>query len=159
MNLADYLENQVLRQRTHLRPVLDIGAKLYLHIRVSHALGVKDAVCINLAVEMIFILSDLPVKVRSRCQHSPIGSRSRNGTGIHQRNRRNLAVLELAALTVGEVPGGVADTESIVCRGITCTEAWSAESCLHDGACLHDGGGTAVSDQLHVYRHGSRIYA
>ena len=105
MNLADYLEEQVLRQCTHLRPVPDIGPKLNLHIRVSYAPGVKDTVCINFAVKMILIFSDLPVEIRGRCQCTLAGCRSRNGTGIHQRNRRNLTVLKLAALTVGEVPG------------------------------------------------------
>ena len=49
------------------------------------------------------------VKFQSRGEHAPIGRRSRNGTGIHQRHRRHLAAARFRAFPVGEIPGGMAN--------------------------------------------------
>ena len=46
---------------------------------------------------------------------------------IHQRDGCDLAAGRLGTLTVGEVSGGVTDTERIVCGSIACTEARTAE--------------------------------
>ena len=52
-----------VRQRTHGRPVLDIGPKLNLHRRVRHPMRIKYTVCINIAVKMIPIVVDM-AKIR-----------------------------------------------------------------------------------------------
>ncbi len=159
MDLTHHLQNQILRQSPHLRPVLDIGPQLNLRIRICHSPGIKHTVGINFAVKMIPIFSKLPVELRGRRQHAPIGGGGGNGTGVHQRHGRNLAVLELASLTVGEIPGGMPDTERIVGRCIPGAEAGAAECRLHNGTGLHNGRRAAISHQFHVHRHGCGIHA
>ncbi len=159
MNLRHHTQHQILRQCTHLRPVLDIRSKLDLHGFVRHAFGIKYSVGINIAVKMIFIFSDLSVKVRRRRQNAFIRRRSRDGTGIHQRHRRDLAALQLGALPVREVSRGVTDTERIVCRRIARAEAGPAECRFHHSAGLQNIRCLPVSDQFHINGHGCRIYA
>ncbi len=144
MDLTDHPQHQILRQLSHLRPVLDVGAQHNLRLRICHAVRVKYSVGINIAVKMIFVSADIAVKLRGRGQHTLVSSSGRNGTGIHQCYGRNLAALQLGPLPVGEIPCRVADTEGIVGRGIPCAEARSAESGLHYRAGLQDGSGAAV---------------
>ena len=159
MDLTDNTQYQILRQCPHCGPVLDVGTKVDLRIRISHALGVKYAVCVNLGIKVILILAKLTVKIGCGSQHALVGSRCGDGSCIHECHGRNLAILELASLSVREVSGRMTDTERIVCRRVSCAKARSAECGLHHGTGLKDGRCTAVSDQLHVNRHGSGIYA
>ena len=53
----------------------------------------------------------------------------------------------------------MADAESIVRRRIARTEARAAECRLHNRSRFHQRRRTAVLNQLHIYGHGSRIYA
>ena len=157
MDLADNAEHQVLRQRAHCRPVLDVRTKVDLCVRICHALGIKYAVRVNLGIEMIFVLAELTVEIGRRRQHALVCSRCRDGSCIHEGHGRDLTVLKLASLSVREVSGGVTDGECIVCRRVAGAKARSAEGRLHHGARLKDRCGAAVSDQLHVNRHGSGI--
>ncbi len=159
VNLRHHPQNQIFRQCPHNRPVLDVRAKLNLHTLIRHALGIKDAVFVNISVKMIFIVADLSIKFGSRRKHTFVCRRRRNGSGIHERHGRNLTVLQLRALPVGEVSCGMPDAERIVCRRITRAEAWPAKCRFQHGACLQDCRRTAVFNQFHVNRHGCRIYA
>ena len=62
------------------------------------------------------------------------------------------AILEGVATTF-------ADTESIIGRSISRSEAGSAECGLHNSSRLHYGCCGTVFHQFHVYRHTCRIYA
>ena len=159
MDLADNLQHEIFRKRTHRRPVLDVGAELDLHIGIGNAVGVKHAVRVNIAVKMILVFSKLSVEVRRGSQHALVRRSGCDRPRIHQRNRRNLTVLELASLSVREVSCRVADAEGIVCRCVSCAEARAAECRLHNCTCLQNRSRTAVSDKLHVNRHGRRVYA
>ena len=108
---------------------------------------------------MVFIFSEVSVKLRGRGQHTLVGRGCRDGTGVHQGDGSDLSALQLASLSVREVSGGMADAEGVVCRGISRTEAGTAEGRLHDCARLQDRCRRSVFDQLHVNGHGSRIYA
>ena len=110
MNLGDNFEDQMFRQRAHGRPVFDVRSHFDLHGRVCHALAVKDAVLVNAAVEEIFPSFDLHIEVRGRRQETFVGCRCRNGTGVHQRHRSDLTVLELGTFPVREVSRGMTDT-------------------------------------------------
>ena len=130
MDLGHHLQEEILRKLRHGRPVLDVGTELDLHLGIRNPLGVKHTVLIYFGVKMIFIFADRTVKVRGRGEHALVCRRGRNRAGIHERNGSDLSVLELGALPVREVSGGVADTEGVVCRRVARTEAGTAESGL-----------------------------
>ena len=159
MDLGYHAKHQIFRKLGHCRPVLDIGTELDLHGRISHTVRIKDTVGINIGIKVILVFSDDTVKLGSSGKHAFVCRRSRNGTGIHKGNGSDLSALQLGALSVREVSGGMADTERIVCGRIACAEAGSAEGCLHYCPCLQKRCRTTVLNKLHINRHGSRIYA
>ena len=137
MNLGHHLKKQVLWQRRHLRPVLDIRSKLNLNRRICLSLAVKHTVCVNILVKMIFLSCEFHIQVCRCCKEALICRSRRDGTGIHKRNRRNLSVLKLRALTIREISCRMADGQPIVCRSIPRPKARPAERSLHDCSCLH----------------------
>ena len=157
MNLRYHPQQQVLRQRRHLRPVFDIRSKLYCYGGIRLPFGIKDTIFIYFGVEIILIPIYCPVKFCGWCQYPFIGSRRRDGAGIHQCHGRNLSTLQLGAFPVREVTGRMPDTESIVSRCIPRPEARAAECSLQHGSCLQYRSCTAILYQLHIDRHGGRI--
>ena len=95
-------------------------------------MGIEDTVLVNIAIEMIFVFSEISIEVRCGSQHTLVGCGGCDGTGIHQSYGSDLAVLQLGAFTVREVSGRMTDTECVIGRGISGTEAGAAEGCLHD---------------------------
>ena len=159
MDFGNHLKHHVFRKAAHRRPILDIGPEMDFHIRICHALGIKYTILIDFGIKVVFIFTKGPVEFGSGCEDTFVCGCGCDGTGIHECDGCDLAVLQLASFPVGEVSCGMADTEAVVGRRISCTEAGSAESGLHDSAGLQDGGRTAVFNQFHINRHGSRIYA
>ena len=159
MNLGNNFQDQVVCKCSHLRPVFDVRAKLDLYAWICYALAVKYTVLVDGFVEIVFMLRIASVKLLSRSKESFVCCCSCNGTCIHKCNRRNLAVLDLGAFTVREVSGCMTDTERIVCRCISGTEARSAECSLHNCACSDKFCKNAVLSQFHVDWSTCRIYA
>ena len=159
MDLGNHLQHQILRQRAHSRPVLDVGTELDLLGRIGHALAVKDAVLIDPLVKEISGIRENSIHIGGCGEISLVGRGSRNGTGIHQRHGSDLSILQLRALPVGEVPGGMTDGEAIVAWGISCAEARTAESSLHDCSGLHQRRYRTILHQFHVDRRAGRIDA
>ena len=159
MDLRNNLQNQILCKSRHLRPVLDIRAKLDLNRWICYALAVKYTVIVNRFIKEIFLSSVLSCEILSRGKESLVCSCSSDRTGIHKCNRRNLTILDLGAFTVREVSGGMADTESIVCRSISSTEAWTAECSFHNSTCLKKICQNSILSQFHINRSTCRIYA
>ena len=159
MDFADNLQNQVLGKRTHSGPVLDIGSEVDVYGRIRYTLGVKYAVCVNLAVKVILIMVEITVKFGSRCQYALVCCGCGYGSCIHKSNGSNLTALQLGTFTVREVSGRMTDTEGVVGGCIACAEAGTAECCLHNRTGFQNSCCTTVPDKFHVYRHGSGIYA
>ena len=95
-------------------------------------MGIEYTVLINIAVEMIFIFSEVAVELCCGSQHALVSCGSSDRSCIHQSYGSDLAVLQLGAFTVREVSGRMTDTECVIGRGISGTEAGAAEGCLHD---------------------------
>ena len=159
VNFGNNLQNQILCKCRHLRPVFDVRSKLDLNRRISHAFAVKYTVIVNRFIKEIFLSSVLSCEILSRGKESLVCSCSSDRTGIHKCNRRNLTILDLGAFTVREVSGGMADTESIVCRSISSTEAWTAECSFHNSTCLKKICQNSILSQFHINRSTCRIYA
>ena len=80
-----------------------------------------------------------------------------DGAGVHQRYIGQLIVAGLAAFTVGEVSGGVANGEGAVGRHISCAEAGTAEGGTDGNAAGHELCQIAGLSKLHHDGHGSGI--
>ena len=158
VNLGNDLQHQIFRKRAHRRPVLDIRTEMDFHRGICHTMGIKYAILINLRIKMILIFADGSVEFSRRCQASLICRSRRNRTGIHQSYRSDLAVLQLGAFTVREVSCRMTDRERIVCRRIASTEARTAERSLHNSSRFQNRRRTAIFNQFHINRHGSRIH-
>ena len=104
MDLRYYFQKQILRQCRHLRPILDIRAKLDLHRRIRLPLAVEYTVRVDLPVEMILPPLILHIHSRRRSQEALVRRRRRDRTRIHKSHGRDLTALQLRAFTVGEVP-------------------------------------------------------
>ncbi len=159
MNLRDNLEHQIVRQRHHRWPVLDIRTKLDFDGRIRNALGVKHAVLIDLFIKEIFVLCKISVKLSGRCEIPFVCRRRRDRARIHQCHRGNLPALELRALAVGEIPRRVADGKRVVGRRVARAKAGTAEGSLEHRSGLHQLGGAAIFHKLHIDWHGRRIHA
>ena len=81
-----------------------------------------------------------------------------DGAGVHQSHGGHLSLAGLAALPVGEVPGGVADGQAVVVGGVPRAEAGAAEGGLHHGAGGHQIRQGAVLHQLHVHGDGGGVH-
>ena len=157
VDLGYYLQHQVFRKLTHCRPVFDVRAEFDLYGWICHTLAVKYAVLINTAVEEIFWFSELSIDVRGRCEIALVCCCRRDGTCIHQRYGSDLSALEFGAFAVREVSGRVADTECIICRCISCTEARTAKCRFYDCSALDQGSEAPIFCQLHIDRRTCRI--
>ena len=151
MDFGYNLNDQIICQSGHCRPVLDVWSKMDLHFRMSHTLAVINSVVINRLIKMIFWMLVFNIcQIGCRCQESFISCCCCDRTGIHQCNRSYLAILKLGTFTVREVTCCVTDTESIIRRCVTSTKARTAESCLQNGTCCKQISCHAVSQQFHI---------
>ncbi len=82
-----------------------------------------------------------------------------DGAGVHERNGRDLTLAGLGALAVGEVPGGVAERETVVGGNVACAEARTAEALLDDSAAPQKLFGHADPRELKAGGNGGGIYA
>ena len=157
MDLGNHFQQQVVRQRRHFRPVLDIRTELDLHRGICDAFAVEYTVLIDSFVKEIF-LSCIPAGILLRGgQEALVGRRCSDGTGIHESHRRDLAVLDLGTFTVGEVPRRMTDAESIVGRCVSRAETGSAEGSLDYAAAGQDIRKNTVLCQFHIDRRAGRI--
>ena len=159
MNLGDHFQNQILRQFRHSRPVFDIGTELNFHRRVRLSFAVKNTVIIDRPIKEILRMAVLPCKLSRRCQITLIGRRCGNRPGVHKRYRRNLSVLDLGSLTVGEVSRCMPDAECIVGRGVTRTETGTAERRLYYRTGSQKVSQNSVLCQFHINRSTCGVYA
>ena len=147
VNHGAELHQKIVLELRHLRPVLDVGAVAQLGRGIGLAEALVAALFIDRAVEVVGHLLGgelFIVNVGGGGEDAAVSGSRRNGTGVHQGNRGNLAAGGLAALAVGEVPGGMADGEGVVGRSVAGAKARAAEGGLHDAAGLHERGGDAV---------------
>ena len=138
-DLGAHLEQDVVAERLHRGPRLDVGAfdqivgRLRLAKAPVHALFVRRVVKGVLAD----LVPSLLGQVGRRRQDAAVGSRRRNGAGIHQGHGAQLAITRLGTLAVGEVARGVADRKAIVGGRVAGAEARAAERRAHNRAGLH----------------------
>ena len=109
VDLGNNLQNQILGKLRHSRPVFDVRSELDFYRRICHTLAVEDTVLVNLLVEVVCRFRVCSGELVCCGQESLVCCGCCNGTCIHQGNGRNLAVLDLGALAVREVSGGVTD--------------------------------------------------
>ena len=156
------LDKEVFLQSGHCGPILDVGtvAELSIFLRIVEAF--VAALCIDGAVVYVLELlsgGQFVIEVGSCGKNAAVCSGSSDGTSVHQSDSGDLAVAGLGAFAVCEVTGCVTDGQSVVSGGITCTEARTAECGLHDAACLHELGSSAVLGDSQADGGGGGIYA
>ena len=141
------LYQEIVLQLRHLGPVLDVGAVAQL----GSGVGLSEALVAALFIDGPVVVVDhllrgglVVVDIGGRGEDAAVAGRGGDGPGVHQGHRGDLAIGGLAALAVGEVPGGVADRQGVIGRGVAGAKARAAEGWLHDAAGLHQRGGDAV---------------
>ena len=152
------LHQQILAQLVHLGPVGDVGAHLQLHRGVRLAEAVVYAVFIYRVIEVILMVYGGVVQVRGRSDAAAVCGGGGNGPGIHQAHAGKLPLSGLAALPVGEVPGGVAKRQAVVGGYISRTEAGAAEAGLDNGPGLQQVRRGAQLHQLQRNRHRGGVH-
>ena len=94
-----------------------------------------------------------------RRQEALVYRSCRDRAGIHQCNRGNLSFLNLRALAIREITGGMANGECIVCRCVARAEARSAECGLDDRSGADQIREHAILRELHINRSAGRVDA
>ena len=138
-DLGAHLEQDIVAERLHRGPRLDVGAFDQLVGRLSLAKAPVHALLVRRVVKGVLagLVPGLLGQVGRRRQDAAVGSRRRNGAGVHQGHRTQLAIARLGTLTVGEVARGVADGQAVVSGRVAGTETRAAERRAHDRASLH----------------------
>ena len=127
-------------------------------LRFGSAPAVVHTLGIDAGVILVHGIGVLHIEVGGGGQPAAVCSGSGDGARIHQGNGGELALAGLGAFAVREVPGGVADGELAVCRGVARAEAWAAEALAHDGAGGDEVKGAAVLHQGGHGGHGAGIH-
>ena len=159
MDLGYNLENQVLWQSFHLRPVLNIWSKLQFYAWICLTLTIKYAALIDSLVEEILWFCKIAIHICCRCQVALVCCCCCNRSSIHKCNRCNLSTLYLRSFSIREVTCRVTNRESVIGRCISRAEARSTESSLKYRTCFHNICSTSITKQFHIYRHTCRIHA
>ena len=157
MDLGYYFQNQILCQCRHFRPVFDVWSKLDLNGRICHTFAVKDTILINCLVKEVFLSCIFSGILFCGSQEAFVCCCCCNRSGIHKCNGRNLTVLDLGSLSVREVSGSMADTESIVGRCISCTETWSTKCGFNYSTCSKELCQDTIFCKFHINRRTCRI--
>ena len=96
--------------------------------------------------------------IRRRRDHAAVSGRGRDGTGIHQRYRRDLALTGLGSFPIGEIAGGMTEGQSVVGGHVARTEARSAEGGFDHRTRLKQRGAVAVAGQFQRYGNGGGVH-
>ena len=138
-DLGAHLEQDVVAERLHRGPRLDVGTLDQLVGRLRLAKAPVHALLVRRVVKGVLagLVPSLLGQVGRRRQDAAVGSRCRNGAGVHQGHGAQLAITRLGTLAVREVTRGVADGQTVVGRRVAGTEARTAERRAHDRASLH----------------------
>ena len=152
------LNNKIFWKGHHLRPVLNIRAKLDFLIRICYTLAVKYSVCVNILVKMICRTCKFNINICSRCKISFICRCCCNRTSIHKCNRCNLTFLKLWTFSVREVSCWMSDWKCIISRCISGTKTRTTECSLNYSTCLHKISKSSISCKFHINWRTCRIY-
>ena len=138
-NLGAHLEQDVVAEGLHRGPRLDVGAFDQLVGRLRLAKAPVHALLVGSVVEGVLagLVPSLLGQIGRRRQDAAVGSRRRNGAGVHQGHGAQLAITRLGTLAVGEVARGVADRKAVVGGRVASAKARAAERRAHDRAGLH----------------------
>ena len=139
-DLGTHLEQDVVAERLHRGPRLDVGALDQLVGRLSLAKAPVHALFVRRVVEgaLAGLVPGLLGQVGRRRQDAAVGRRRRNGAGVHQGHGAQLAVARLGTLAIGEIARGVADRKAVVGGRVAGAEARAAERRAHDRTGLHE---------------------
>ena len=125
-------EQHVVLHAIHLGPILDVGTVAQFNVGISLAKAVVYAALIDALVILIGLVVVGVVNVGSGGDNASVSSGGCDGAGVHQGYQRDLTLARLRTLAVGEVTGGVTDTQTIVAGNVAGTEARTAEGGLDD---------------------------
>ncbi len=130
------------------------------------AIAIIDAALIDALVEVIGLVCVGVVNIGSSSDNTAVGCGGSNRACIHQSHERDLTLAGLRTLAVGEVAGGVANTQTIVCGNVAGAEARAAECGLDNATGLKQlfgdaraCGGHIDGYRLWVGRHGEVVVA
>ena len=152
-DLGAHLEQDVVAERLHRGPRLDVGALDQLVGRLSLAKAPVHALLVRRVVKGVLagLVPNLLGQVGRRRQDAAVGSRRRNGAGVHQGHGAQLTVARLGTLAIGEVARGVADRKAVVGRRVAGAEARAAECRAHNRAGLHEVVDVAAACKLECH--------
>ena len=117
-------------------PVGDVGSQDQFLLRPGLSIAVVDPFLVHALVEVVGTPDRLIHNLRGGGDVSAVQGRGGDGPGVHQTHGGELAFAGLGALSVGEVPGGVAEAETVVGGHVSRAEAGAAEARLYDGSAL-----------------------
>ena len=133
-DLGAHLEEYIIPQSGHFRPVLDVGTVEQLLFRFRLPKSVVDPGLVGAVIKVVGRhLPEHIGKFFRRSKDAVVGGSGGDAPGIHQCHGSHLSLARLGPFPVGEVPGVVPDRQAVVARGIPGTEAGSAEGGLHHG--------------------------
>ena len=153
-DLGAHLEQDVVAEGLHRGPRLDVGALDQLVGRLRLAKAPVHALFVRRVVKGVLagLVPSLLGQVGRRRQDAAVGSRCRNGAGVHQGHGAQLAITRLGTLAIGEIARGVADGQTVVGRRVAGAKARTAERRAHDRAGFHKVVNVATARKFE--RHG-----
>ena len=153
-DLGAHLKQDVVAEGLHRGPRLDVGTLDQLVGRLRLAKAPVHALLVRRIVKgaLAGLVPSFLGQVGRWRQDAAVGSRRRNGAGVHQGHGAQLAITRLGTLAVGEVARGVADGQAVVGGRVAGTETRAAERRAHDRASLHEVVDIAAARKLE--RHG-----
>ena len=138
-DLGAHLEQDVVAEGLHRGPRLDVGTLDQLVGRLRLAKAPVHALLVRRVVKGVLagLVPSLLGQIGRRRQDAAVGSRRRNGAGVHQGHGAQLAITRLGTLAVGEVARGVADGQAVVGGRVAGAKARAAECRANDRTGLH----------------------
>ena len=152
-DLGAHLEQDVVAERLHRGPRLDVGTLDQLVGRLRLAKAPVHALLVRRIVKGVLagLVPSVFGQVGRRRQDAAVGSCRRNGAGIHQGHGAQLAITRLGTLAVGEIARGVADGQAVVGRCVAGAEARAAERRANDRTGLHEVVDIAAARKLECH--------
>ena len=148
-DVGRHLQQQIVPQRSDLRPILDVGAELEQRVVVAVAKALIHAGVVAGSIVVVLRHGGVIVDGGGRGQDAAVGRGGRNAAGIHQSHAGKLAAAGLGTLTAGEVAGGVADGQRPVGGYIARAETGAAEGGADGGTAGHQVGEDTGAGQFH----------
>ena len=123
------------------------------------AKAIVHILLIDLPIERALIRPIARVVNRAgRREHAAVERRGRDGTRVHQRDRRGLPLGGLGTFAVGEVARGMPRGKPLVARHVARAEAGPAEAGLDRCARAHQGGQVPAFGQRQIHRQARGIH-